>query len=484
MSNSFFVRGRKLVALAIAVPVLAMLAIFGSMAPASAWHPEISGKADCKGVVSFTVTSWDQGVKGTNTKIGVYYSLDEGKTFTPVTPIDGDKIVSASGVTYEFTLANGNKFSDSIQLQSPWPSKVTLKATSLGTWGGNWNEVSSRTTVVTVPDPCAKPTATISAPSCTTTDAIVTMKNTGGSPVEFAIYKDSATTAFKKVTLGASSTEVVKIAIEKETKLSVRAVGMANVEETVKPEADCNKPSATVTQKCVADGSGFDVVLKNEGKVEESFTVKKGSKVLATVKVAAGQSETRSYKFADLEMASGDKATITVVVDDKTIKTQEITNDCINSVADVVIACDKDGAVFTFTNKGKLTEKFHVTLNANETVQGSPVVVDPGKTQTYRLELNEDETGVVHVKAEVSGLVIDKEFTYDCVQVSPTTVVNTTTSTTSTTLPTEVLGQQVVRPQLAETGVTTTPLMILGGILMMLGVGFLQVRRSIALNRR
>lgn len=482
MSYSFLGRGRKLVVLAIVLPVLAAWAVVGSISPASAWHPEISGQADCKGIVSFKVTSWNQGVQGTNTKIGVYYSVDNGTTFTPVTPVDGDKIVSSSGVTYEFTLDNKNSFSDNIQLPSPLPAKVTLKATSLGTWGGNHKEVSSRTSVVTLPAPCAKPTASITGPSCTSTDAVVSLKNTGGTAVEFSIFKDDSTTAFKKVSVAANGTEEVKITVDKQTKISVRAEGLTNVDKTVSPEADCNKPSATVVQQCSTDGSGWVVTLKNEGKLSETFTVKSGDKTLDTIEVAAGKTQTKSYTFDALKVEAGKSIKIDVLAGSRNVASVDVKNDCVGTSADVKLVCEEGGAVFTFTNSGKLPESFSVTVNDGEQVQGSPVKVDPGKTETYLLALQEDESGVIHIKGENSGLTIDENFKYDCTQPPTTTSTSTTVppTTSSTIPPTEVLSEQIVRPQLAETGVSVTPMMMIGGLLMLAGFGLLQLRRTLA----
>lgn len=469
---------RKLAALALAVPTLVAGTMAANVTAASAWHPEVTGKADCRGVVSFTATSWAQGVDGHNTKIGVYFSTDEGKTFKPVTDDSGATITSKSGVKYEFTAANKNTFSDNLQLADNRPAKVTLKVTSLGDWGGSYGtEVQSRTAVVAVPAPCAEPSAKIAGPDCKTTDAIVTMKNTGGSSIEFRLIKDTA--AAEKIVVAANETKTLKVAVPKSTKISVQANGMSNVDATVIPASDCVKPSATVAQVCKADGLGFTTTLKNDGKVTQEFVIKSGTKQLDKVTIEAGKSVVKSYTFASLGTKKGESVKVDVLSGDKNVASETVKNDCLDASATIAKAkCDiksGSGALITLTNKGRVSETFTVTRDG-KAVEGSPVKVEAGKTTEKLLVMGEDETATILVTS-ASGTKVEQKVTVNCIEAPAPTIVTTVAPTTVPAA--EVLPQVIERPALAETGLTVLPQLLAGLMLLGTGGGLLGAR-----NRR
>lgn len=474
MSHLFSPRRRKLFAFAAAFPVLVVATVVSNVPSASAWHADVAGTADCRGVVSFTATSWTGGISGANTKVLIEYSTDV-TTFKPVVADTAQTITSNNGIRYEFTTTNKNSFSDSFQLPSPWSGKVTVKATTLGTWGGSHGkDVQSRSTIVDVPLPCAQPTVTIAPPRCTSPDAVVTLTNGGDGRASFTLHKGNAIEPFETHEVAGKATETVKLAVSSDFKLSVHAKGIANVEADLKPAKGCDTPLVTVEPMCALNGGGWHIVFQNDGATEQEFLVKSGDKTLDTVRVAARAGQTKSYTFASLDIGRDKEITLDVVTGGKVIATKQITNDCVDVAADITTKCDTaagSGAVLTFTNRGKLDETFTVVRDGRS-VAGSPFVLHPGEPDVQKLlRLNEDENAVIRVTTG-SGSKVEKSVRLDCTDTASVTV-----SQPPPAEMVEVLSETVTRAQLAETGESFAPMVALGAFLLALGSVTLLSRR-------
>lgn len=475
--------------LAVAVPAIVVATIAGVVQPASACHPEIQAKADCKGVVTFSASAWQgssaNAVNRTNNKIDILYSTTGSSGgFQSIT----NGTAKTATMDYAFNAKNGFKFADTFQLPDSVnrPADIYIQAKALVKWGPSQNiDVANQTAVVkvSVPAACSQPSATIVGPDCKVASAKVTLANIGTMPSTFSFHKDGATTAFESHTVAGNKTEVITVPVTTAFKLSVHVPGKANVELQLSPPVDCSKPSAVITKSCKADGSGWNLAFTNGGKVDEEFTVVSAGKTLDTVKLAAGKSVTKSYSFASANVAAGKSITLDVKAGDKVVKSETVTNDCINVTADISTTCDAttgSGAVLVFTNPGKVSETFDVTRDG-KAVQGSPVVVAPSTTATRKLlPLKEDETAKISITGRTSGLKVEKTVTLDCTQVLPSTTVAPTTVPPTTAPPTQVLGETITRPptsNLAVTGANVMPMAALGALLLLIGVGVLQLRR-------
>lgn len=486
MARALLSGRRKLAALAAAVPLIAAGAVMTGASAAGAWHADVSATVDCKGVVNFTSTSWTTGVKGTNPKIGIYYSIDNGAT-KAVASDTGAKIVSANGVTYEFTQANGYKFSDHFQLTSAG-KKLTVTAKALGTWGGNYVEQSSRSVTVSIPA-CNNgvPSANIIGPSCNAVDASVYLKNDSIADVEYSFFKDAGTTAFQKVTVGSKLSKTVKVAIGTGMKLTVKATGMADKVMDLKPATSCDLPSsAVVNPSCKADGSGWMVTFKNGATKESTFAVVLDGKAVESVVVPASKALAKTYSAKDLQVQNGKSAKLEIRMGETVLVAATVENCDSNVVASAAQKCaaDASGAVVSMTNSGRLPEEFKITVDGKEYAN---VNLKAGESMAKVVTLTEDKK-VALVVTTAHGYRFAKDFTLDCTEVSPTTVVNTTTSTTAapttttaapttTTAAPQVLGEQITRDKLAHTGSNTVPMMVLGVVLIGLGGAILRLRR-------
>ena len=145
------------------------------------------------------------------------------------------------------------------------------------------------------------------------------------------------------------------------------------------------------------------------------------------------------------------------VVPAKEIFTQEFTFDCIHPGATITHTCD-EGVHVHFTNTGE--SPLDMTVTKGGTVIDTVTVPGNGSAdRTYAMA--EDETATYRVTGGGfdSG---DTPFTHDCVQPS---------TTTSTTVPDTVQGNEIVRgTTLPRTGSSSTlPMSTLAGLLLMTG---------------
>ena len=123
---------------------------------------------------------------------------------------------------------------------------------------------------VTLPGGCttpAEPSADIVA-SCRAGGAVVTLTNSGGTPVAFTVFRDGVEIATVDVAAGGSVTEQYALAEDETATFSVEAPGMDTV--LVPVTRDCEAPAAAISFDCA---DGFTVVLSNGGELPVTFTV-------------------------------------------------------------------------------------------------------------------------------------------------------------------------------------------------------------------
>ncbi len=188
----------------------------------------------------------------------------------------------------------------------------------------------------TTPPP---PSAAITGPSCSTTDAVVKLNNTGTATVEFSIYLDGVlSTTNGKVSVDGNKSQEVKIPVTKSTKISVRALGMANQEMTVAPASDCIQPSASVERKCVIGGDSSWVVTFNNTSTEAKDFSVKANGVTKTVNVdKASSPKTATYKRSDFNNAPAG-TTLEVFLGNNKLASATLT-DCDQPVVNIAQKC-------------------------------------------------------------------------------------------------------------------------------------------------
>jgi hypothetical protein len=468
--RSLVARRRKTAALSLVVPVVLLAAIASGMASASACHPLIRAGADCTGAVSYTATAWNEDgasdEERTNTNVQIQYSADG---------VDGP-FVTVPDARGQFNEANDFTFSGSFELPASLqrPTQITVQAVAIAKWGSKAVlDVANQSTKTTirVPANCEFPSVKIVGPSCTSKIAQAILTNNSGKPVEFGFYKDDAATPFETHTVAKGS--VVKdVLVDKTFALSIRADDMKTVVQSLAIPTDCDhavigQATSEVTKTCKADASGWAVTFDNSRNTEtETFVLKSGERIIDTVEVAGGKSQTSAYDFRENGVGAGTALPLAVVVGESTVVAQTVLNDCVNVAADAVAACDTpagSGALLTFTNTGQVAETFTVVRDG-KAVEGSPFTLAPSDQTTQKLlKLNEDNSAVIAIMAN-SGLNIQKQITMDCQEGNSVT-------------PAEVKNEIITRAQLAETGFSVLPFVALGGLLTAGGVGILRLRR-------
>ena len=250
---------------------------------------------------------------------------------------------------------------------------------------------------------------------------------------------------------------------------------------TKKPTTTTEKPTTTTTQAavvpnkakiapvCLPGSTGWSITFTNNASTKQNFYVYLANgKEIDKVSVNANKSLTKSYSFADHNIAAGETAKVRVVNDDDELDKVAVTNDCLDVNVTVVAECDTEvgtGAVFTFNNDGKIDETFTVTdVNGTE-FDWSPVTVVAGETVT--------KTQVVADNAQTDFVIKGQNSAYDETKSVQTSCVEPVPVAPPTTLPTEVLGETITQPQLAYTGFDLLPQIIVATGLVALGAALM-----------
>lgn len=459
-------------------PVVTAVVIATGMASASACEPLIEAGANCDGTVTFTARAWDgDGATDelrTNKNVEIQYSING---------VDGPfEKVKSSGSKYEFTKANGFLFSDKFTLPSNLkrPIPVTIRAVAIAKWGTNSDldeaNKSSKTTIRLAD--CAEPTAVVTAPTCDSKDAVVTLSNSSTEPVQFKVSRDGTVVDSPTVTNGSVKRS---IAVTSTTKVTVEAPGMKAVTKDISPVTNCEsipnvpdeKPAlkAALAKTCTSGVPGVAVTLDNAANTKAAlFDVAVDGEVFDTVSVSVGKVEVVAYSFEDLELGVGDIGVVSVLADKKTLISDEVVNDCVDSYAEISAECDTpagSGAVLKFQNTGQVPDTFTVVRDG-EVVAGSPFTLEPSDKVTQKLlKLNDGEVASIAIVSE-NGVNVQEDVTVDCggQPVEDEEVA-------------EVKAKTISRAHLANTGYEMWPEVALGSLFLLLGVVTLRLRRFV-----
>ena len=142
-------RHRLPATLALLLALFAGFVAFGP--PASAHHSEISGSADCDGVVSWTARAWNGSTVAsrTNPSVKVWYRIGSGPAVTVATGA--------------FNSGNNFQFSGTFAWPDPSATQLTLYVQEQANWGNGAGISSPRSVTVRLPTDCPAPTITVDA---------------------------------------------------------------------------------------------------------------------------------------------------------------------------------------------------------------------------------------------------------------------------------------------------------------------------------
>ncbi|MCU0267863.1 MAG: hypothetical protein MUF83_04365 [Acidimicrobiales bacterium] len=139
--------------------VSALLALFGTFlvftGSASAHHSEISGSADCDGLVTWTAEAWNGSTEAerTNGSVKVWYRIGGGS--------------AVDVATGSFNKANGYQFDGSFTWPDAGATSLVLYVQEQQNWANGAGIGSARSTTVSLPTNCPTPEVGVSA-TCTT----------------------------------------------------------------------------------------------------------------------------------------------------------------------------------------------------------------------------------------------------------------------------------------------------------------------------
>ena len=323
------------------------------------------------------------------------------------------------------------------------------------------------------------------------------LRNEGETAADFKLFRGTETTPFQTTSLEPKTTQSIALTVSAEVKVKVVSGSATLAEKVLAPSTDCYKPLASVTQVCDEENQGWSVVLDNQGQTAQEFVIKTGSTVLKTQTVAAGKQLTVSGSFASSSIKAGSSIPLEIYVGGKLIASKSVINDCVKFVApELASDCAEDGIKLTLHNgaESKVAETYEVTVDG-EAIEGSPFVVEPGKSVTQIVEVDEDTSVTFNVKGLLAGFNQTVPVNRDCVEVQDTVVTPVTQPEDEEEVDdpaptsdddTEVLDEEIENPdvddELAETGLSVSPLTGIATVLVLLGIGCWGLSRRLQNN--
>jgi hypothetical protein len=214
------------------------------------------------------------------------YKLDHGAAHNHVSVVVGGTVVKSAdfGTTFarDFPIAAHT---------APVSVRVDVTAFDDPDGSHHWSRIYTGDSA-----PCTQPGAGIPHVSATTTctSIVLTLENTGGSPLTFTLTKKEWQTSFvayKSVTVGAGAQETVTVPATTGTAVRVTAPGLDAYQIFAwTAPASCVAPSASAVPAC----AGLTVTLANGGSVPFTFTVDRelngGWATIKTMTVVGGGS--------------------------------------------------------------------------------------------------------------------------------------------------------------------------------------------------
>lgn len=392
----------------------ALLAFLPSAA--SAHHASITASSDCRGLVSYTATSWASDNSGVNNSVSI--------------SINGATVNSGA-----FNGGNGYAISGTYQLPSPLPGSFTATV-NYGNFGpaGEFGSAGSASSGARTVDPCpvppAAPGGTIGDVVCSQGGATVSLSNTGGLATDITILRNGAAVETVNVAAGGSATRLVTVPEDTTAAITLVSGGTTIASRSV--AADCVQPPAvpgsTIGDIVCADG-GAHATLTNTGGEDAVFTVSLNGTATYTVTVPGG--ETRDQL---VPIAENTTATIDVASGAHT-NSKTVTRDCIppavpsGAVGD--ISCTDGGAYATLTNTGGETATFTVTVNG---ALLDTLTVTGGSTAYRLVPIAEDTSADVAIAS--GAFATNRTIARDCTPPPVTPPVTPPTSADGTPTPT------------------------------------------------
>ena len=254
---------------------------------------------------------------------------------------------------------------------------------------------------------CVRPSVS-AAVSCAAGGVAVTLTNDGDNPANFTITKGDGTPAIHPVAAH-SNTQVTVAYTEGETARLVVLEGATTLLDQ-SYTFDCQKPTASATHTCAAEG--IDVELANGGENAAGFTIEWEYPVGAwnadKVTVPGGSTE-----HVIVPVDEDATVTITVTSGGAEVLSQTITRNCVEPHASVVHECAGDGVTVTLSNDGENAAVFTIEVDGEQF--GDDVSVPAGEPVVVTVPIDEDETiHVVVSEAVTAAPLFDDDVSRHC----------------------------------------------------------------------
>lgn len=273
------------------------------------------------------------------------------------------------------------------------------------------SDTSPKTQTQTFTIDCDSPVPSVSnVASCNAGDGkiIVTLKNTGGESVVFAVTPPTGGSPSNYTVAAGGTKDVTFSGLADATYTILITANGANYNQTF--TVDCDHPAPVVTSAASCDANSHDgsvtVTLSNSAGTEAvTFNVTNPfTNAVEAVVVAAGGSTTRSFSgFSD-----GSRSVVISVPGNATNFTQTFTVACdlAPSFSYTSVCTSGDGVVtVTLKNDGD-------DVNATFVLQGTTHTLTPGQTKVVALPPFAD--GTANITLSVNGVNKNFSVTIDC----------------------------------------------------------------------